>query len=281
MEKMDQLLARWRSVAPVVVPVGSLKTDPALQPRSADCITLGLESSEKKRSEDHVHVIASRIAEQGVDVEPILAVETPDGLHVVDGHHRLLATRAAGRRDVPVRILVLDWSEAVMASKFVNFGAEKMGMHPDQRRDAAWQWIAGETGRGVHPLPRGVSQHAIAKRFAISVGNVNTMMARLRELAIDPAGYKSDHLDPGTRWPRWRYARNRAYGRDWTPPPLDEQVDREGLKLALKIAEARERFGSEVLRSASQHLRDRGDDFASLQDALEYLIELDEPDTDF
>lgn len=203
-------------------------------------------------------------------------MQTPDGLFVVDGHHRLLASRAARREDIQVRVLVVPWAEAVLASKFVNFGGEKMGVHTEQRRDAAWQWLASITCRGKLPMPKGVSQRLVAERFAISVGNVHAMLSRLREGVIDPDQFKDGHVDPGTNWPRWRYARNREYGKEWSPPSEDDRLEREGLKLALKIADAVERFGVEVLRIATRQLHERGGDTGGLEAALEYLDSPDE-----
>jgi hypothetical protein len=277
MKEMEELLAGWRKVKPATVALKELRTDDALQPRSMDCVNLAQESAERKRSEDHVAILASRLMSPGSSLEPILAVRTPDGLFVVDGHHRLMASRAAGRDEIQVRTLSLPWDEAVIASKFVNFGGEKMGVHTEQRRDAAWQWLASVTKRGTCPLPSGISQRAVAVRFSISVGNVNNMLGRLREGSIEAGAYKEDHRDPGTGWPRWRYVRNPAYGTEWTPPTEEERIETEGLKLALKIADAIERFGDGVVRSATRHLRERGGDPGDLEEALDYLAS---PDAD-
>lgn len=276
MKEMEELLATWRKVKPVKVSLKDLKTDDALQPRAIECMKLAQEPAERKRSEDHVNVLASRLMTPGNNLEPILAVQTADGLFVVDGHHRLQASRAARRDDIQVRVLVIPWTEAVLASKFVNFGGEKMGVHTEQRRDAAWQWLASITHQGKLPMPKGVSQRLVAERFAISVGNVNAMLSRLREGVIDPGHYKDGHIDPGTNWPRWRYARNPEYGKEWSPPPEEERLEREGLKLALKIADAVERFGAEVLRIATRQLHERGGDTGGLEAALEYLDSAEE-----
>ncbi|PBJ82415.1 hypothetical protein CMZ84_09580 [Lysobacteraceae bacterium NML93-0399] len=281
MKKMEELLQRWEATAPAQLPLKELKTDEALQPRAMEAVALSGFSAEQKRLADHVRVIASRLRVPGVQVEPILVARTEQGLYIVDGHHRFLACRAAGREVLPARVLVVEMGEAVMASKFVNFGAEKLGMLPEQRRDAAWQWLSSATARGTQPLPEGASQRRIADRFDISVGNANAMLKVLKSQRLDPAKFKSSHLDPGTGWPRWCFARNPSYSREWSPVSADGRIEQEGVKLASKIAEAVQRYGQDVFRIAIGQLKAHGVDAEAIEDAYEYLALMEDPDSDF
>jgi hypothetical protein len=281
MKQMEEILKRWAAVAPVRVALKELATDDALQPRSLESVALGNVQSERKRMEDHIRVIANRLKAPAVDVEPILVARTSESLCIVDGHHRFYACRAAERADVPARVIDLPMDQAVLASKFVNFGAEKMTMHPEQRRDAAWQWLSSATARGTQPLPEGASQRKVAARFDISLGNVSNMMGVLSSGRLDPSRFKESHVDPGTRWLRWRFARNPHYGDEWTPTSPGERIEKEGNKLAVKIAEAIQRFGPEVFRCAVAHLQAEGIDAEAIEDANEFLAIMEDPDSDF
>ncbi len=281
MKQMEEILERWQAAAAVRIALKDLKTEDALQPRSLQSVGLGNIESEKKRLEDHVRVIANRLKVPAVEVEPILVAQTAEGLCIVDGHHRFYACRAAGRSEVPARVIEMSMEQAVMASKFVNFGAEKMGMHPEQRRDAAWQWLSSATARGTQPLPQCTSQRKVAARFDISVGNVNNMMAVLGSRRLDPARFKEAHVDPGTQWLRWRFARNPTYGNDWEIQLPSDRIEQEGTKLAVKIAEAIQRFGPDVFRSAVAKLKDHGIEAEAIEDANEYLAMMEDPDSDF
>lgn len=267
MVELEEVLAEWRNVKPRNVSVALLTTDPAFQPRASSCVSFAQVNAEERRSEDHICVMASRLSNKSVEVEPLLVLRTEAALIVLDGHHRLEAYRKARRETIPARILSTDPGLAVLISKLVNFGGEKMGMHPDQRRDAAWQVLSKATNHGRLPLPAGTTQRTFASQFGISLGNVNAMLARLREHAIEPNRYQSEHCDPGTGWPRWPYARNKQYGRDWSPPPHDQLRLQVVSKLARAIAEAAEKTDVGVLREAIEQLSAFGWDTDAVNEA--------------
>jgi hypothetical protein len=200
-KKMQELLASWQTQPVTQLGLAEVRTDTSLQPRSDACISLAHVRSEMKRSEDHARVIAARLLTPAVELEPILVGRTEGSLFVVDGHHRWQASRLAGRSHVPAKVMEIDWTDAVMVSKVVNFGAEKMGMHHGQRQDACWQLLAQQTQRGTQRLPKGITQEAIAQQCAISTGNVSSMMKRLKERTIDPESTGGSTLMPARAGP--------------------------------------------------------------------------------
>lgn len=279
LERLEALLTEWRKVKPRRVVLDNLQTDPALQPRALECVGFAQSNAEERRSQDHSAVLAARLRNKATDLDPLLVLQTGAGLFVLDGHHRLEAYRTAGRDTIPARILSAEWGAAVAASKLVNIGAEKMTMHPSQRLDAAWQLLAQVTHQGRLGLPEGTSQRAIADRFGIAGGTVNAMVKRLREQATTPAAFDPGHLDPGTGWPRWQYARRQDYGAEWSPPSPDEQLEADAAKVARAVAEAHERHGPAVLRRALGALRDRGMDAGAIEEWEAFIgeLEADEP----
>ena len=203
METTDELLQRWRTQPASAVELRSLKTDPALQPRSTDCVSLARQGAIEAQSTDHIRCMALQLKASNAEPEPVLVARLPQGLFIVDGHHRLAACKRARRDTIPARVITVERHAAVMVSKVVNYGGEKLRLHSDQRADAAWQTITDMTGRGRRKLPKGISQRDLEARFGVSLGTVNKMLDRLRQQAIDPANYAPDHCDPGTGWPRW------------------------------------------------------------------------------
>jgi hypothetical protein len=281
LEKLEALLAEWKTAEPQDVPLTDLRTDPALQPRAIECVGFAQANAEDRRSRDHVVILAHRMASRGVELEPLLVLRTDEGLVVFDGHHRLAAYRAAGRDCAPARIRVAEWQSAVAASKLVNIGGEKLGMHVDQRRDAAWQLLAQLTDKGRHALPPGNSQRGVADLFGIAAGTVNGMVKRLRRRDIEPDSYKSDHRDPGTGWPRWQYARNPRYGDSGQPLRPDQRWQQEVRKLARKLAEAADKHGPGIIRDAVAALREHGMDADEIDDLAHLADEIDPADSDY
>lgn len=267
MENLKEIIAEWRTIEPQHVAVTDVCIDVALQPRPSACVAFSQVNAEDRRSEDHIRLMTTRLMDSSVEIEPILAIRSDAALILFDGHHRLEACRRARRKLIPARVASIDIRTAVLASKLVNFGGEKLGLHPDQRRDAAWQVMSHLTDRGRAGLPDGVTQRTLAKQFGISLGNVNTMLGRLREGAIEPSQYQSEHCDPGTAWPRWPYARNRRYGAAWTPPTDDQRRKALATKLARTIAEAADKTDVGILREALGQLIAFGWDADAIEDA--------------
>lgn len=270
METTDELLQRWKTQPANEVELRSLKTDPALQPRATECVSLARQGAIEAQSADHIRCMALQLKASNADPEPVLVAQLPLGLFIVDGHHRLAACKLAGRNTVPARVLEVSRHAAVIASKVVNYGGEKLRLHSDQRADAAWQTISDMTDRGRRKLPKGVSQRSLEIRFGVSLGTINRMLERVSQQAIDPANYARDHCDPGTGWPRWRHARNITYGSDRFHLPAPARLQKAAAGLARKVAEFYAKEGGTGLTLAVSMLREQGMDEEALG-ALEDL----------
>lgn len=275
MKELTNLLDAWRSAKVTPVPVPTLATDAALQSRASECLPPGAVSANTKQRATHVQTMTAQLGDKRAELEPVLLWKRNNELVMFDGHHRLSAYRKAGRPTIPARLLDADRDTIVQASKLVNVGGEKLGLHPEQRRDAAWQLMAHLTERGRLPLP--VSQRALAAHMGLSVGNVNTMTKKLP--TIDPRTFDRHELDPATGWPRWCYARRDRELRI-EPPATAALWHARAHKLAASLADAMYKDGPDILREALGLLRDHEADPDAIADAEAYLQEID-PDPDY
>jgi hypothetical protein len=80
-------------------------------------------------------------ASHDVQLEPLLVAEIEGRLGVVDGHHRLKAYRRAQRETIPAPVMPMNRQQAVLVSKLLNCADRALEMHPEQRRDVAWQYL--------------------------------------------------------------------------------------------------------------------------------------------
>ncbi|WP_228736333.1 ParB N-terminal domain-containing protein [Xanthomonas euvesicatoria] len=167
------------------------------------------------------------------DIGSAEPVET--GLYVVDGHHRLRAYQQAGRKQVPAGVLALDWRTAPVVSKLVNCTGRSLALHNEQRRDAAWQYLADLTHRGAIELPSvGESLRSVAARFGISKSTVSSMLTNMPHVIATE--FHALAIDPGTGWPRWRHVRDPKNPWQTSLPSSDQQqLDRDAERVARHI----------------------------------------------
>jgi len=269
-----QALRRLQSADVQMIPIDQLKTDEALQPRAGRLVPYRHKSRTDERSNDNIGRMRLILeADKRAELEPILVTYTDGVLSVVDGHHRLSAYRLAKRNTIPARVCSLSWKEAVMASKVANSAPRALEMHEEQRREAAWQFIADITLRGRRKLTEvGESTRSIAATFGIGHNTVSLMMKRMPE--IDPGDYNAEACDPGTGFPCWKYARgNGTYWNDFREKmTMDQLTQREAEKLAAKIAgwlegareEVRELAIEMVNRDRKEAATERGESVALL-----------------
>jgi hypothetical protein len=207
---VQRTLSDWLALPIAMAPLEGIETAEALQPRTRDVVS----ARDRYRLDDASELHIARLRDDlavfpGKEVDPLLVAEVDGRRLLVDGHHRKEAYRRAGRRAVPVRLLALSVAEAVMVSKLVNCGGVKLPLHPEQAKEAAWQYLAHVTGRGRRPLPLGQSCRAIAGTFGVSKSTVCRMIETLPKVKLEEFG--EDALDPGTSWPRWRHCRGNAW----------------------------------------------------------------------
>lgn len=235
--------------------VATLQTDDALQPREARMVPFRDRGRVEMRSEEHVGTMRLALdAAHTVELEPLLVGEIDGGLFVVDGHHRLKAYQGARRETAPCRVVPLGRQQAVMASKLVNCSERALEMHAEQKRDAAWQYLAAATKQGARELPEGESLRSVGSRFGINHETIRTMLRRLPN--VNPRDFREEAKDAGTGFPRWRYVRTAGAG--WQD--MEQKMTREQLeqhhaeKLATKVGKLLYDAPEGVMRRALEML---------------------------
>jgi len=280
---IEQTLQRLQAAEVRMVPVGDLQTDAALQPRQDRLVPFREKQRVESRSEEHVGALLLALrASAEVQLVPLLAAEIAGSLYVVDGHHRLKAYQKAPRETVPVRVMPMDYRRAVLVSKLVNCSDRALELHPEQKRDAAWQYLAAVTRRGATDLPAGESVRTVAGRFGIGKNTVGRMLHKLPE--VNPKEWNPEALDPGTGFPRWRYVREAGAGwQDMQTKMTPEQLmQHEAEKLARKIGALIDKAHPEATRRALEILANEAKLAAGNADTLALLAEVADPDhTDF
>jgi ParB-like chromosome segregation protein Spo0J len=271
---IQQTLERLKVAEGQQLPLASLETDDALQPREARMVPLREQSRVENRSEEHVATMRLLLeAAQGHQLEPVLVADIDGHLFVVDGHHRLRAYSRAKRETIPARVMPMKRLVAVMVSKLVNCGERALEMHSEQRRDAAWQYLAAVTRRGAEGLPEGESMRAIAGRFGIGVATVSRMAHQLPK--VNPKDWSTEAHDPGTGFPRWRYVRESRGGWHDMKQEMDvEQITQhEAEKLAKRIGALMDKATPEAVRRAVRMLGIEAAMEASNEDTRDFIAE--------
>lgn len=222
----------WHEVEPQLFQVDKLKEAPELQPRVTQVIPSREKTSYRMQGARLVEELEAALrANPKVHLSPLLVADV-DGSHfVVDGHHRLLAYRRARRTNAPVRISKMKMPAAIQLSKLVNCGQATLPVHNEQKREAAWQWLAHVTDRGANPyLPTGVTLRDVSGYFGAGVGKstVQNMLSKIP--SVDLADYSEAACDPGTGWPRWKYVRVPKGGYGIGTPEQQEEHRKEKAK---------------------------------------------------
>jgi hypothetical protein len=263
------------------LPLRTLKTDEALQPREARMVPFREQARAEKRSEEHAGTMRLALeAAHTIELEPVLAAEIGGALFVVDSHHRLKAYRLAKRETIPARVLPMKHRAAVLISKLVNCAERALEMHPEQRRDAAWQYLAAVTRRGAEGLPTGESFRTVAGRFGIGKDTVQRMLRTLPK--VNPRDHEG-HLDPGTGWPRWPRVRRGPDGWKQDAEEMDvEQITRHNAEqFAKRYGALLDQFTAEEVRRGLQlHESETQMDTAN-EDALDFARETADADADY
>jgi len=277
---IQQALERLRAAEVRELPLTSLQVDEALQPRNGRMVPFREQTRVEGRSREHIGTMRLALeASQAIQLEPVLVAEIDDSLYVIDGHHRLKAYQLAGRETVPARVYPMGRREAVLVSKLSNCGERALEMHAEQKRDAAWQYLAAVTRQGKCGLPEGESRRTVVARFGIGYGTVDRMLHKLPK--VNTKDFPAEALDPGTGWPRWRYTREAGAG--WldmeNQMTSEQRTQHEAEKLARKIGGLLDKATPAVGRRALEMVVNEDKLAASNADTLAFLADIAEPDT--
>lgn len=266
---IQRTLVAWQALPVTIVPLEGIETAEALQPRTRDVVAARDRYRLEEASQLHIARLRDDLAAfPGKEAEPLLVAKVDGRQLLVDGHHRKDAYRQARRRVVPVRLLRLSMGDAVMVSKLVNCGGVKLPLHPEQAKEAAWQYLAHVTERGRRPLPSDQSRRGIAGTFGVSKSTVCRMIEMLTKVKLGDFG--EDALDPGTGWPRWKYCKGNAWRDAFGDVPLDDRLRHKAERLRMRIAAMLDREGPKVSRMACEGLlAERKDEAADL--LMQYL----------
>lgn len=261
MEKLEELLRRWRAIEPQQVSVRKTKVDPIFQPRETRLAPYRDRGRLEADSLRHVEDLAAKL-DDGVDLEPILVGHLNGAQWLIDGHHRLQAYRRQQRSHIPARVLEVSWNEAIAASKAANCDGVKLPMHLEQKREAAWQYLAITTGQGRQALPEGLSLRSIGRTFGVGRSTLSRMHQRLP--GINREEFLPAACDPGTDWPQWKHVKGNAIRDRFGEVTDDMQVTQLAAKLATLLA----KNGTEVFLKAFSALESE-----ALSEAAERLAE--------
>lgn len=278
---IQQALERLKAAEVQRLPLSSLKTNEALQPRDGRLVPFRQQLRTERDSEEHTGIMRLALeAALAVQLEPVLVAEIKGSLFIVDGHHRLRAYQLAKRETIHARVLPMSHHEAVLVSKLVNLGARALKMHCEQRRDAGWQYLAEVTHRGARGLPAGESIRSVAGQFGMGKSTVELMLQMLPR--VNPKNYEG-HLDPGTGWPRWRVVRRGPDGWTQDAEEMDmEQVTQHRAEmLAKKIGALIDSDTPEVVRRALEMLKIEEQLAANDEDARAFTVETADEDADY
>lgn len=271
---VERALQRLQAAEVQHLPLASLKTDDALQPREARMVPFRDQARVERRSEEHIGTMRLALeAAHSIELEPVLVAEVAGVLYVVDGHHRMKAYRRAQRETIPARVMPLTKLEAVMVSKLVNCAERALEMHKEQRFDAAWQYLAAVTRQGAAGLPEGDSCKKVAGRFGIGHGTVHRMLQKMPK--VNPRDWQGDALDGGTGFPRWRKVREAGanWQQDTTEMNLDQITQHEAEQLAKKIGALMDKATPEAWKRAVQMLGSEAQLEAVNQDVKDFTAE--------
>lgn len=277
----EDLLEQIDAAKAAMLPLSHLKTHEAFQPRVDRIVPLRDRGQVMRGSEEHIDSLSMKLCQsREMQLDPIRVARiaaddpsVPTGCYVVDGHHRVQAYTRAHRKEIPARIQSMSFQEAILVSKVANCSHRSMKMHDEQRRDAAWQYLAIITQRGQLPLPKGESYRSMAARFIISKNTVQTMLKRLTD--VDPNDFIELAVTAGTGWPRWQWVReSRSYQQQLFNCSPDEKAEREARILLSKVVTL---FGKTTLATRERFKQIAAEEKAlssSQSDALDDLMDL-------
>ncbi|MDR3446027.1 ParB/RepB/Spo0J family partition protein [Dyella sp.] len=213
-------------------------------------------------------------ASHTVELEPLLVAEIDGGLFIVDGHHRLKAYQGAHRETAPCRAMLLKRRQAVMVSKLVNCSERALEMHAEQKRDAAWQYLAAMTKQGACELPKNESLRSVGSQFGVNHETIRTMLRKLPD--VSPKDFQEEAKDTGTGFPRWRYVRTAGAGwQDMEKKMTHEQLEQHHAeKLATKVGRLLYDAPEAVMRRALAMLANEAKLEAMAPDARGLLEEI-------
>jgi len=245
--EIKTLLAEWRKIKPEMVERTRIKIDDAYQPRNDRLPPFKDQGRMRKTSQQHIDTLTGKLGD-GRNLAPVLVARIEGQLFLIDGHHRSDAYRQAKRESIPARIRDSTKQEAIRASLAVNCDFVKLPMHPEQCREAAWQYIAMLTKRGQQELPKGISRRDIGRIFGVSHDTTASMARTISRVNL--ADFPSEACHPGTGWPHWKHVKGNAWRDVNIDVAPDIRAKHRAERLAVKYGLDIEQYGIDVFKHA-------------------------------
>ncbi|MGQ0800917.1 MAG: hypothetical protein ACT4NL_12490 [Pseudomarimonas sp.] len=200
--KTLELLAAWQTQEPQALPIKSIKTSPAFQPRAPECLSYDRRAPWRNDSVKHV-LSLRQLMDAGTELDPILVArigdDLGDDLFVIDGHHRLQAHRSKELPTIRARVLPVSRVDALRASTLCNVEkVRRFPMEAGQQREALWRYLGSLLEWGKRPDAPLPSQRVLEKNFGVAQASAGRMKKQAR--ACDPKEYEG-HLVAGLPWP--------------------------------------------------------------------------------
>jgi hypothetical protein len=158
---------------------------------------------DQRRSADHITTLVSGLKATGAPFKPILVFWAGDRFFAVDGHHRLAAyDLIEWKAPIPVEVFVGSLAAARMEALDRN-SKDQLPFTQVERREAAWQLVK-ENPPENHPDH--LSKEDIRRRTTASIGTINNMRAKWKEIkaAGDERLLAMDWVK-ARRWPQPDY----------------------------------------------------------------------------
>ena len=246
---------RWQQQATQMLAVTSIKLRPELQPRAKDCAALRERARLERDSADHVAAFRQRREnDSSQQLEPIIVAELRDGSRaIVDGHHRWKGYELARRDTVPAKVLTVSIKDAVMVSKLVNLTGAKLRLTSEQQREAAWQYLAAITQRGLFGPE--LSLRKLGSLLGVSYNTVRTMLGKMEYVRTDSAGWSPSATDPGTGWPRWQHVKGNAWRSQLEEIPIDKRRQLKVERCAVAMYRELEKLDAEEQQMLAMMIR--------------------------
>lgn len=269
----DTALKRLQLAEVQALSIDDVHTHDALQPRNSRVLRNSQRSAAEQRSEGNVANLRCALrASKRAQLEPVLVARIEGKNYIVDGHHRLRAYRAEKRPTIPARVVSMEMSAAVLASKLVNLTGRAMAMEKAQSIEAAWQYLAALTDGGSKPLPAGVTFAALESRLGVGHSSLHRMMQQLR--GVVPSEWAEEDCDPGTGFPTWTAARSMTWNWEGDGMTYAQALQHRAERLAATLAKQLEEqppdvreLAFKILARDSKQLADEIEAFRELEDS--------------
>lgn len=193
------------------------------------------------QSEPHIKNLAAAIRNTGGPLAPILIYWTGEGWTCVDGFHRLEAyveAEWAKGEPVPVRPLPADCSiDDALACGLGNNSRDKLPMSRAEKTEAAWRLVVGTA----------LSKSKIVRAAGVADGSVGRMRRIHKEL-------RERHPERDLSELSWRNAQRLAEGASDQNVDWDNEIEKEGQEMAVKLRKAIGQRGESRLESFARAL---------------------------